>query len=185
MNINEIIYKLEHTPSDINEHIPTLVKYASECSHITEMGVRAFCSTWAFIKGNPKKLICYDISHPSEFGGDINIVSEISKINNVDFSFILGDTTKVEIEPTDLLFIDTLHSYKQLKTELRLHANKTSKYIIMHDTTTFESGGGGEGDTIGLWPAIEEFLAENKNNWKLLNRYINNNGLTILSSLKI
>ena len=31
----------------------------------------------------------------------------------------------------------------------------------------------------GLWPAIEEFLENNKN-WKIKERYINNNGLTIL-----
>jgi hypothetical protein len=177
--INEIIYNLEHNPSDINEHISTLIKYASKCSHITEMGVRAFGSTWAFIKGNPKKLICYDISHPSEFGGNINEVSEISKINNVNFSFIQADTTKIQIEPTELLFIDTLHSYKQLKTELYLHANKTSKYIIMHDTTTFGNGGGGDGDIIGLWPAIQEFI-DSHPEWQMIERRTNNNGLTVL-----
>ena len=26
--------------SDIHEHLPTLYKYASECDHVTEMGVR-------------------------------------------------------------------------------------------------------------------------------------------------
>ena len=28
------------TPSDINEHLPTLLKYSEECKHITEMGVK-------------------------------------------------------------------------------------------------------------------------------------------------
>ena len=31
---------LKNTPSDINEHFPAILKYGSECDHITEMGVR-------------------------------------------------------------------------------------------------------------------------------------------------
>ena len=42
--------------SDINEHLPTLVRYANECSHITEMGVRWGSSTYAFLISNPKNL---------------------------------------------------------------------------------------------------------------------------------
>ena len=34
----------------------------------------------------------------------------------------------------------------------------------------------------GLWPAIEEFLSNNKN-WKIKERFTNNNGLTILEKL--
>lgn len=34
----------------------------------------------------------------------------------------------------------------------------------------------------GLWPAIEEFLENNKN-WKIKERFTNNNGLTILEKL--
>jgi hypothetical protein len=65
-----------------------------------------------------------------------------------------------------------------LKEELRLHADKAKKYIVFHDTTLFENvneGGGGR----GLWPAIEEFLAEHSE-WEIKERYTNNNGLTVL-----
>jgi hypothetical protein len=37
--------------SDINEHLPTLYKYASECESIIELGVRGVISTYAFIYG--------------------------------------------------------------------------------------------------------------------------------------
>jgi len=33
----------------------------------------------------------------------------------------------------------------------------------------------------GLWPAVEEFLAEHVGDWELQRRYENNNGLTILA----
>ena len=36
--------------------------------------------------------------------------------------------------------------------------------------------------TIGLWPAVTEFL-ENNSNWKIKERFTNNNGLTILEKI--
>jgi hypothetical protein len=66
-----------------------------------------------------------------------------------------------------------------------LHANKVRKYLIFHDTTTF--GEFGETfkvpNTVGIWPAIEEFMLENKE-WKIEERLTNNNGLTILKKWK-
>jgi len=60
--VNEIF----RTPSDINEHIPAIIKYGQECDHITEMGVRGIVSTWAWLAASPKKLIAYDLEDPSK-----------------------------------------------------------------------------------------------------------------------
>ena len=38
------------------------------------------------------------------------------------------------------------------------------------------------GDTIGLWPAIEEFMKDNSH-WVIAERFYNNNGLTILKRI--
>jgi hypothetical protein len=94
-----------------------------------------------------------------------------------EFVFRQADVREVEIEPTDMLFIDTWHVYEQLKEELRLHADKVRKYIVLHDTTTYGQLGETEGHA-GLWPAVEEFLSEGM--FRLRQRYENNNGLTIL-----
>ena len=161
--------------TDINEHLPTLKKYAEECEHITEMGVRTIVSTWAFLMGKPKKLISYDISKIDE-----SIILNTIKDIDVDFKFILGDTTKIEIEETDLLFIDTLHTYDQLKVELELHGNKSKKYLIFHDTTLF--GNRGEKGDIGLNPAINEFKEKNKH-WVDHEVFTNCCGLTILKRI--
>jgi hypothetical protein len=40
-----------NTPSDINEHIPTLYEYSKTCESVLELGVRSGVSTFAFIKG--------------------------------------------------------------------------------------------------------------------------------------
>jgi hypothetical protein len=94
-----------------------------------------------------------------------------------DFHFTVGDTKVLDIEETDLLFIDTLHTYDQLTTELARHAAKVRRWIVLHDTTTFATQGQ-ESDPRGLWPAVEEFLTEGT--FVLKERRENNNGLTIL-----
>lgn len=159
--------------SDINEHLPTLSRLASECEHVTEMGIRTGVSTKAFLR-HDLTYVGYDIA---DYG--VSNYFENAKKLGKKVTFNLKSTLEIVIEPTDLLFIDTLHNYEQLKEELRLHADKVKKYIVFHDTTSFETvneNGAGR----GLWPAIEEFLAEHSE-WEIKERYTNNNGLTVLS----
>ena len=177
--LQEIYQNKCDTPGDINEHLPVLKKYTEDCETVVEFGVRSIVSTWAFLMGNPKKLVSVDYKHPSEYGSsDLEIVENIAKERSIDFSFILSDSRTCEIEPCDLLFIDTLHTYDQIKEELRVHASKVMKYIIFHDTVTFRMNGEINGE-VGIWPAIEEFLEENPQ-WKVHQVLQNNNGLTII-----
>ena len=181
MEVLENIYNQRCSmPSDINEHLPTLKKYAEECDHITEMGVRWVVSTFAFIMGKPKKLISIDIDPIEKHGIQTIDLISLAKTAGVEFEFVLGDTTEIEIEETDFLFIDTLHTYTQLKKELALHPSKVKKYIGFHDTTTFAQVG--EYKEVGLWPAIEEFLNSNPE-WVIAEKFENNNGLTILKRI--
>jgi hypothetical protein len=192
-NLEEIVNKIYTTPSDINEHIPTLIEYASECDHITEMGVRAITSTWAFLGAAPKKLISYDIEYPSKWGADINVVRDVAKYYGLNYEFRKENVLNIDIEETDLLFLDTWHAYCQLKAELERHSSKAKKYIIMHDTTSYEfrdepltSENAWEGEAPtgkGLWAAVQEFL-DSTDEWVLHKRYTNNNGLTILKRVK-
>jgi hypothetical protein len=188
--VNEI-YRI---PSDINEHIPLIIKLAQECDHITEMGVRGIVSTWAWLAGAPKDgLHCYDLLNPSKWNGDIQSVYDTAEAYNIPFKFIEADVLKIDIEETDLLFIDTWHRYEQLVAELEKHSNKARKYICFHDTTTFahkgeamssEGGNNWNGKPLvedkGLWDAVTEFLDNNKDSWELVERYENNNGFTII-----
>jgi len=187
--LEELYNQKTNEPSDIHEHLPTLKKYAEECSHITEMGVRWIVSTYAFLMGKPDKLISIDIQHPNTWNADLSPVEAAANEVNAKFEFILGDTLQIDIEETDLLFIDTWHAYKQLKAELNRHHSKAKKYIILHDTTSYEfkdetsyESLGWHGDGPGIGQAIDEFLAENTD-WVLHEKFTNNNGLTILKRI--
>lgn len=190
--LEKIYLEKINNPSDINEHLFTLKEYASQCSHITEFGVRGVVSTYAFMMGGPNKLISYDIHPVENFGVSREYLKELALSNKVEFHFLIGNTLEIEIEPTELLFIDTWHKYGQLKEELKLHSNKVSKYLIFHDTTSYEFSDEGtwnvyhdikplETQKTGLWPAIEEFLNDN-NEWVIKEKFTNNNGLTILKN---
>lgn len=163
----------------IAHYMETLYEYSKRCTHITEMGINQVNSTWAFLLAGPKKLVSIDIDlyerptretqHP---GVNIWLLSaqELAKQAKIDFNVVEGDTTKISIEETDLLFIDTEHSYACLSAELKLHSNKVRKYIVLHDTILFRKE---------LEPAIREFLKKN-NNWNIETILDSNPGLTIL-----
>jgi hypothetical protein len=181
----------KNTHSDINQHLETLYNLGKECSHITEMGVRWVSSTWPLVYSNPKKIISYDIVTNPNIIEVINLCNEYS----IDYSFQEKDVLQLEIELTELLFIDTLHTYNQLIKELEIHSNKVSKYIVLHDTEFF-----GRVDEVvyehasnfvknnpitkqGLMTAVEDFLStELGQSWELFKIYKNNNGLTILKN---
>ena len=198
--------KEENNSYDPDLH-DTLYEYALQCDHITEFGVRWVESTFSFILGQPSTLISIDIDHPNsypEFNGEENLrlAYECAEECGVDFTFKLGSTLDVDIDPTDLLFIDTEHSYLQLKHELKLHSSKVKKYILMHDTKAHASVDSGSHfnrsgtqsrcGNLGLRPiperhglklCIEEFLEKNKE-W-VLDKFIYTGqpGMTILKRI--
>jgi hypothetical protein len=176
--INNIYEHHCNRTSDINEHLPTLKKYSEEVDSVVEMGVRWVVSTWALLAGKPKTMTSIDIDNPLKHNVSIEKVEKIAEEAGIPYKFVQGDTTKIEIEECDLLFIDTWHVYDQLKQELELHGNKARKYLIFHDTTTFGERGESAGYK-GLQPAIDEFLEKNSH-WSVKEVFTNNNGLLVL-----
>ncbi len=192
----QLDFDREHTFSrgivDINEHLPTLRKYASECNHVTEMGTRFAVSTHALLIGKPNKVVSIDLNKHfyQPYEKDVNDFAESC---GVEYQFIEGDVLGMDIEQTDMLFIDTLHTYNQLSKELRKHEKSVNKWIILHDTITFgerdedfyrngkinEEVSKQEVTKRGLYTALIDFLEENKN-WVIKDHYTNNNGLTVI-----
>ena len=168
-------------PSDINQLLPTLHKYAELCDSIIEMGVREVVSTWALLAAFPKKMISYDLKRSP----NIESAEKLAKDAGIDFQFFEQDVTEggFEIEEVDLLFIDTWHSFEQLTKELSIHGNKAKKYLIFHDTESFgykdEEETNFKKQPQGLVKAIENFLEENPH-WKEREKILINNGLTVL-----
>jgi len=187
--------------SDIHEHLPFLRGLSRSCATICELGVRRCVSSWAFLLGlaescaQKKKLLCVDIV-PAD-------ISELKALGrslkpSIGVTMAVADSRKVILpQDFDLLFLDTLHVYGQLKAELWAHHARVRRYIVLHDTevdgTTGEvirmgwdahqmaqETGMSQADlTRGLRPAVDEFLRAFPD-WALEKNFANNNGLTVL-----
>jgi len=194
--------KYKYDSSDIMEHIKTLYKFAKECDSVFETGVRHCISSWAFLyglldnnnKNSKKKFFLNDINVC-----DINDLLNITSQFDIDIKYEWKNNLQLNFtENYDITFIDTWHVYGQLKRELEKFSTITNKYIIMHDTTidevygesircghnmeqeSVQSGFPIEEINKGLGPAILEFVFEHPE-WYIKEKFVNNNGLTILA----
>ena len=175
MTLQEIYEQKCNEDSDIFQHLPTLRKYAEQSDRIIELGVRSIVSTWAFLIGMHKWMISLDIKHPSKYldydpnGCNLELVYEIAKENGIYFEFIEGDSVTTELPVCDLMFFDTLHTREQLTKEVVAHSGSVQKYMIFHDTVSYENE---------LMPVIR--MVEDTGNWHIEETYLNNNGLIIM-----
>lgn len=183
--------------SDIYEHLPTLRELAKQCSSVTEIGVRSMVSTWGVLLGLSessaftKSYVGIDLNSPPL--ETLNKAHNLAVRNGVSFNFIEANDMDIDIQPTDLLFIDSLHTYAHLTYELEKFSPKALRYIALHDTDPpwgYADDKEYHGDFSeypahisrtkrGLWPAVTDFLA-NHPEWKLNHRYHNNHGFTVL-----
>lgn len=202
--IHSIYQQLCVTPSDINEHLPTLKLYASKCDSFIEAGVRTPTSQYAIASGlcdrlekNPDAPI-FMVSIDLETNE--RVVESSILLNNV-FNHEFHQMSDLDFpidREFDAIFIDTFHVYGHLKRELEYFHKFIKKFIIMHDTEVDKihgevirmrmnlvdliqkTGYSHKELTTGLGPAIEEFLKEHGDEWEIGHVYTNNNGLTIL-----
>jgi hypothetical protein len=178
-NVFEVEYhKAKTTISDINQNLHILYDLAKECKTVIEMGVRTGVSTRAFLNTDVELLSFDIVKNPT-----VENLFTLAKSKGKKVQYVIDDVLNIEIPETDLIFIDTLHTYTQLKQELNLHGNKAKKYLVFHDTHTFglrdEDGTG----TKGLMSAIIEFLIDNPQ-WKFKIYKTHNNGMTVLERTK-
>lgn len=150
----------------------------NENIRITEFGIRGGNSTVAFLAAIPKRYVGYD-KRPAP-----RPIKQLAEEAGIDCSwFDDTDVRKLErIDPTDVLFIDTVHQYAQLRYELFTFARFVTSTIVLHDTATFGNRDEGkeQGDPRGLLTAVNEFLSWG-DAWSVTRKVFNNNGLITLS----
>jgi hypothetical protein len=152
------------SPSDINEHLETICDYASKCDHVTEFGTREGNTTLALLNSTAQTVICYDIDQCSRFS------SGLLRRMGYGKKMVLHkmDILDKDIEETDMLFIDTIHTKERFEQELKRHAPKVRKYIIRHDTHLFPD----------LMKVIDDLVETGQ--WEVIEHRTNNHGLTVL-----
>lgn len=163
----------------LNEQLHILKNYAKQCEHITEIGVNIGHSTRGFMVGKPKKMVGIDIQH---FGQATQRIQELAKNNGIEYEYRIVDSLSIEIESTDLLFLDGNHSYKYVFGELNQHSPKVNKWIFLHDIN-HEGKPSPVGEPYAVIRGTEDFLkATDKWKIKLIDR--RQVGLMILERIK-
>ena len=167
----------------ISHYMHILKDLSLNCDTIIELGVNQVNSTWAFMINRPKKITCVDISfipndrkhsyHTTPWLRNpwLDKAIELAKKENIELDLIEEDTRTIILDPADMMFIDTEHTYECLNQELTLHGPKIKKYIAIHDTVLFPD----------QLRAINEFINKNTN-WILKEQYTSKPGLTVLEN---
>jgi len=165
--------------SYIHEHLETLrmLTVLTRPNSILEIGTGRGDSTLAFAEGlglNGKgHIITLDIkssfqAHDLILDQDLSTFVTFLKMSSNDYIKKLEGVMSI-----DILFIDGLHTYKQVKMELDLlwHYIADEGMIILHDTNNPAHP--------GVYKAVQEFLGEHGLEWSFF-EYYNCNGLTVL-----
>lgn len=134
--ITSVIDGLEFFKKDYPEstdwYTDVLVKYSKNCDSVVEFGTWNGLSALVFANAGVKDITSVDIDFTR---CNQNAITRVINANGNKINWIAESSTKGKTDlSADLMFFDTLHSYKQVKNELNHRANKAKKYIIVHDT---------------------------------------------------
>lgn len=170
-------------------HLETLRTLAKECEDIVELGVLRGGSTAAFLLGAAGNVYGYDIKqHPAAI--------KLQSIADGKFIYTIQDTlaNDCKVPECDMIFFDSLHTYRQLQGELIKHGNRAKKYLLFHDTITFGiQGADGETGRVmegfergvfnakvhGIRLAIDEYMMLHPE-WKIKWHHPHSHGLLCL-----
>lgn len=149
------------TPSDIVGHLPRFVEFVQllGAQHVIELGTRTGVSTIAWLHGLEQtggRLTSIDIDERPPIG------------EHEHWTFIQGDDLEVldRLEPAEIVFIDTSHTYDQTLAELHLYRwlVKPGGVMLLHDTE-LPSVGVPTDPPYPVRSAIEEFVAATGYEW--------------------
>jgi GT2 family glycosyltransferase/predicted O-methyltransferase YrrM len=165
------------TPSDINEHLPTLYRVATEmgAKNVIELGTRTGVSTVAW---------CHAMDATGGHVWSVDITDRLV-FKHPALTFVLGDdlddATLAQLpEQADIVFVDTLHSYEQTAAEIATYKSRVRPggCMVFHDTAVevHEHLPPGQ-PPFPTQLAVDEWVdADNL----ALERWDNNNGLSVV-----
>jgi hypothetical protein len=164
---------------------PYLAELATGLDLAVEFGTRRGTSTSALLTG-AKWVISVDLQETPE-------ARQLKTIVGDRWDYRLASSLDIDIPSCDLLFIDSLHTYKQCDGELKKHAGQVHKYLVFHDSIWRGSWGEGCHDMeltrhrdpkvreqwLGIRPAID-FLMIRDPSWFIVAHHVEACGLLVL-----
>lgn len=151
-------------PSDIVEHLPTFVGVADHlrATHVIELGTRTGVSTIAWLYAMERT------------GGhltsvDIDPRPDIGEFGHWTFhqSDDLDPALLNQLEPADIVFIDTSHTYEQTRAELGVyqHLVRRGGIMLLHDTELEHPEDAPTYPAFPVRKAVNDFVATEGYRW--------------------
>lgn len=162
----------------IAHYMETLRRYSDRGDVSVEFGLNQVNSTWALLASKATQICSVDIDvHQNPIKNLDGIDKNIWAIHAHKVAWQSGkryhiencSSLEINFDRIDFLFIDSLHTEQQLKSELSKHSPFVANYIAIHDTQLFKKSYG---------TAIEDFL--NLGEWDVELELKDDPGLTIL-----
>ena len=175
-SLEAVFHWTSGVPRDLDQHLPALKALAEKCPHVTEFAKRRE-STVGLLAGRPKQFVSYQ----KEL--DLLVPTAVALAKGTASTVHPGaDSLQINrIEPTDLLFIDTIHSASRLKAELELHAPAVRRFIAVRGTGSFGFQSEDRKEP-GLFVALRPFVADHPE-WFVYSHTKQQYGLTVLGRL--
>ncbi len=183
--------------SDLNEHLPRLRKVASECASATELGLDQMIATWGILmglteNGSPDRLYV-GIAKALPPVEAYSVAYDLAEAEGIEFEYMDGNCKLSDLPSTDLLYIDSMHTYCHLTFQLEALSSKVNKFIAIPYTCSQWSHADDPAylgnyseypDTIdrnkrGLRTAVDDFLSHHPE-WSLYEHFEDHQGFTIL-----
>jgi hypothetical protein len=182
--LDELFDFVKSKPRDLDRHAETIKGFAAKADHVTAFVKRREWNA-LLAAGRPRTLIVYqaekdDFLRRVHTAVKAELVATGRKIETYT-THEAGpgaDSLGVDIIPTDLLVIDTVHHADRLWAELERHAGKVRSRIILRGTGAF--GEQAEGGGPGLLVAVRRFVHEHPE-WTVIHHTTEQYGLTVLS----
>lgn len=140
-NVSSIseVYELNlYTATHVAEFLPTLKMLAQDCKSIVEIGASGLQATWGLLEGlkesrqTQKSFLAIDQYAPKEF--KIHEIKKAAHKEGIDFKYWSVNDLYIQLEPVDMLYLDSIHTYRHLTTELASYESQVKKYIVIHNT---------------------------------------------------
>lgn len=151
-------------PSDIQGHLARFVSMVErlDAKHVIELGTRTGVSTVAWL---------YALEHTGGRLTSIDIDAQPPIGEWPHWTFIQGDDLDPritsELDPADIVFIDTSHLYEHTRSELAVyrHLVKPGGLMVLHDTQLVRPEGAPAFPRFPVRKAITEFVADQRLEW--------------------
>jgi hypothetical protein len=171
----------------ITAHLPRLRALAEGLDLAVEFGVKRGASSSALLLG-AARVVSFDVVETPQ-------ARELQRIAGARWDYRLEDSRSAAVPECDLLFVDSLHTYAQVRAELEAHADKARRWLVFHDVITFGVIGA-DGETgqhlwqyrqgesvpphaLGIRPAIDELMIRD-GSWRIVASYPDSHGLLVL-----